>query len=283
MRSDPDLDSKVKGLSCCLAIVMTGILAPQQAQVQGYILDVATDEPVEAALVTLLEGESGETVAATATTDEAGRFHLAAEGPRTFRLRAEHLGYQTVTTPPFDLIDGEPVLEVEVLLGARAIPLAPLVIVSERPARIDLRLHTRGFLERRRQWGREEGSGFGHFLDRSDIERRNPFRITDLLGDLPGVRLESRGGRQPPEITLRSTTSILDQGLRCSPLIFLDGVPAAMGAPEREVPGGNPGVHIDELVSVAGVVGVEVYPGLTQPAEFQRGNLCGVIVIWTGD
>jgi hypothetical protein len=272
-----------RGVFLLAAVLMMGPLGAQESHVQGYVLDVATDEPVQATLVALLEGESGETVAATATTDVAGRFYLAAGGPGTFRLRAEHLGYRTVTTPPFDLVDGEPALEVEVLLGAQAIPLAPLVIVSERPARMDLRLHARGFLERRRQWGRAEGSGFGHFLDRSDIERRNAFRVTDLLGDIPGVRPESRGGRRPPEITLRSTTSMLDAGLRCSPLIFVDGVPAAMGAPERHVPGGNPGVHIDELVSVANVVGVEVYPGLTQPGEFQRGNLCGVIVLWTGE
>lgn len=80
-----------------------------------------------------------------------------------------------------------------------------------------LRIHAVGFREGRPQQDREEGGGFGHFLDRSDSEHRNP------------------------------------------------------------------GAHIDELESVADVVEVEVYPGLSQPAEFQRGNPCGMIELWTGE
>jgi len=242
------------------------------------VLDVETGAPVESAMVQVLEEAEGARAVAAAGTDVGGHFVLQVPGPGTFRLRAIRIGYREVTTPPFDLAPEE-VLEVEVLLGSEAIPLAPLVVVSPRPARMDLRLHTRGFYERRREWGRE-GSGFGHFLDREEVERRNALQVADLLRDFPGVRVESRGGRRPGEITLRAVTSISDFGLRCSPVIFLDGSPVATGAPERPE-ARNPGVHIDELVSMADVIGVELYPGLSQPARFMRGN-CGVIVLWTG-
>lgn len=256
-------------------------LGAQDPEVRGQVVDVRTDAAIATVLVELLEERDDDAVVSSVVTDHTGRFRLQAPTSGTYRLRAERIGYHTITTSPFDLTADDDPLQVEVLLGVEAVVLAPLVILSERPARIHLGLHSRGFYERRRGWGRE-GSGFGHFLDRSDIERRNAFSVIDLLRDVPGVRIESRGGRRPGEITLRAVTSIRDQGFRCSPVIFVDGVPAATGAPDRSVPGVNPGAHIDELVSVAGIAGIEVYPGLTQPARFQRGNNCGVIAVWTG-
>jgi hypothetical protein len=266
-----------------LLVLLVGLLPGGLAAqlVQGRVLDMDTDEPVASAAVELLGAEEGDRVLATVVSDEAGRFLIRAPATGTYRIRAGHIGYRSVTTGLFDLGAGAEALEVELFLGIEAIPLAPMLIVSDRLARLDLRLYNRGFYQRRQTWGRE-GMGFGHFLDRAAIERRNAFRVVDILRDIPGVRIESRGGRLPSEITLRSVTSIGDMGLRCSPLIFLDGVLAASGSPDVEIPGVNPGAHIDELVSVADLAGVEVYPGLTAPAEFLRGNLCGVIVLWTG-
>jgi hypothetical protein len=266
-----------RGFGFSLLILLPGALPAQV--VQGRVLDMDTDQPVSSAQVELLEGEDGERTVTAVATDEAGRFRLQAPGTGTYRIRAGHIGYRGVTTTPVDLGAGAEALEVELFLGVEAIPLAPMLIVSDRLARMDLRLYNRGFYERRRGWGRE-GMGFGHFLGRDEIERRNPVQVVDLLRDVPGVRIVPRGGRLAGEITMRSVTSI--SGLGCSPLIFLDGVPAASGSPDVVIPGVNPGAHIDDLVSVAELAGVEVYPGLTAPAEFLRGNNCGVIVLWTG-
>lgn len=261
-----------------LAVVHTEVTGQV---VQGRVMDAESDRSVPSATVVLLDGEEGDRIRVSVATDEEGRFLVRAPATGTYRLRVDHIGHRAVTTAPFDLISGTPPLEVDLLLGTDVIPLAPMIIVSERPARLDLRLHNRGFYERRDTWGRE-GMGFGHFLDRTEIDRRNPAQVVDLLRDIPGVRIEPRGGRLAGEITMRAVTSISAGGLRCSPLIFVDGVLAATGSPEVGVPGMTSDMHIDDLVSVVDLAGIEVYPGLTQPAEFLRGHHCGVIVLWTG-
>jgi hypothetical protein len=275
------------GLLPLLALLLVLCSGPAAAQeVHGRVVESDTDGPVAGASVELLDGLAEDRVVLGILSDEDGLFRIRAPASGSYRLRVRRLGYRDSTTPLFDLVAREEPLEVEVLLGVEAIPLAPLVIVSERAARLDLRLVTRGFYERRRTWGRE-GMGFGHFFDRDEIQRRNPTQVVDLLRGVPGIRIEPRGGHRPGEITMRAITSIQGGGglfgLRCSPLIFLDGSIVSTGSPDVGAGGMDPGTHIDYEVSVADLAGIEVYPGLTQPAEFIRGNLCGVVVLWTGD
>jgi hypothetical protein len=238
---------------------------PVPMAVQGRLLTGAEDQPVAGATVRLLRGETGDEELAAVLTDAEGRFVLPAPAVGSYRLSTERIGYASVTTPTFDLIrdDG---LEVELRVAVEAIPLAPLTIVSERPARLDnLRMHVGGYFERERTWG-ARGMGFAHFLDREAVRRRNASRITDLVRDLPGVRVEpnAEGGTM---ITLRSVDGT---GNRCIPLVFLDGAPAGDGA------------DIDLLISAWDIAAVEVYPGQGIPAQFMRGRACGAIVLWTG-
>jgi hypothetical protein len=250
--------------------------------VHGRVLDFDTDAPLATATVTILEGEDGGRRLGTAISAADGRFRLRAPGTGTYRLVTDRLGYATVVTPPFDLVLGEEPLDVELRLRADAIPLAPLTILSPRPPRLNLRLETRGFYDRRRSWGRE-GLGMGHFIDREQIERRGPVVFSDLLQDLPGVRIEYWDGRRRT-ITMRSTVSLGER--RCEPIIFIDGVPAAgavwahLDGPARA--GLEGAFDIDDLVSPADIVAVEVYPGISQPGEFMRGVHCGSVVVWTG-
>jgi len=58
----------------------------------------------------------------------------------------------------------------------------------------------------------------------------------------------------------------------CVPDVYVDGA---------RIPAWDGG-DIDQLVSVAEIAAVEVYPGIYKPPEYDSGNLCGSIVIWTG-
>jgi hypothetical protein len=235
--------------------------APLSAQiVEGRVLDVGTEAPVEGVAVELLAGLDD--VQIRVATDAEGRFRLRARSPGTYRIRAGRIGYETVTTPLFDLVRDEDPLEVEVLIGVEAVPLAPMVVVSERPARVEhLRLHLRGFYERDRTWGRE-GMGFGQFRGPEELEGRILFSAIDAVQDLRGVRIVGTGGRGRA-ITVRGG------GFgRCSPPVYVDGVLLRGGG-------------LDSFVSGSEVLAVEVYQGITGPPEFVRGE-CGAVVIWTG-
>lgn len=231
--------------------------APLSSQiVQGRVLNATGGEPVAAATVELLAGR--DEIQVRVSSDEDGRFMLRARSPGTFRIRSGRIGFQTVTTAPFDLVRDEEPLEVEVLLGVEAIPLAPLVVVSDRPARVEhLRLHIRGFHERRKTWG-EEGMGFGQFLGPEELERKILFQASDALRDLRGVRVGGAGGRRQ---------QILFRGGRCPPRLYVDGV---------WVRGGD----LNGVVSPSEILAMEIYLGMTGPPEFVGG--CGAIVVWTG-
>jgi hypothetical protein len=79
---------------------------PAEAQIaQGQLLDAETAEPVEGALVLLLDEEGGE--AGGYLTNPAGRFMIRAPRMGTYTLRAERIGYETVVSDPFLLRQAE--------------------------------------------------------------------------------------------------------------------------------------------------------------------------------
>jgi hypothetical protein len=260
-------------------VALSAVPVPVSAQVvQGQYLDEATGQPVASVTVDLLwSGGDADFTIATAVTDEQGRFILRAAASASYRLRSTRIGYQPVTTRPFDLLEGEQPLQVEVRISAVAVPIEPLTIVSERAARLgNMRLENAGYFERRDTYG-PRGLGLGEFMEREEIQLHNPSRVSDVLRMVRGVRVEGAGGLDQT-ITLRGHAG----GGRCIPPVYLDGSPVATGR------------TIDELVSPYSLAAVEVYPGLSVPAEFWRSMTsgdpeetggwapCGAIALWTG-
>lgn len=242
-----------------LAGLLPALSLPAQV-VEGRVLEAEEDSSVDGALAELLA--ASDEVLATVITDEEGRFRIRAHNQGTYRLRAGRIGFQTVTTSAFDLLRDEEPLKVEVRLGVEAVPLAPLTVVSERPARVEhLRLHLRGFHERRKTWGRE-GMGFGQFRGPEELDRWILFWASDALQDFRGIRTAGIGGRGR---AIRARGGVFG---RCSPPVYVDGV---------RISGGG----LDSFVSGSEILAVEVYLGMTGPPEFVRGH-CGAIVIWTG-
>lgn len=73
--------------------------------VQGQLLDRDTQAPVEGALVLLL-GTQGEEEDGY-LTNAAGRFLLRAPRPGTYTVRADRIGYESVTSDPFTLTSSQ--------------------------------------------------------------------------------------------------------------------------------------------------------------------------------
>ena len=120
--------------------------------------------------------------------------------------------------------------------------------------------------------------GNGAFITRADIERRKPYRPSDLLRTVAGVTVLTgdmnehpviRMGRSGPgNITRRNVQSLAGD---CRVNYYLDG---------NWVPAGT--FHMDDI-SPSAIEAIEVYRGPAEvPAKFrQRETACGLIVIWT--
>jgi hypothetical protein len=233
--------------------------------VQGRVVDAATSQAVPQVTLLVLRGEQGDTVVTRGLTDVGGHFALEVSKSGGYRLRCMVIGYQPVTTPMFDLRAGDPPLEVEVRISQVAVLLAPLEIVSQRPALLaDRWLMADGFYDRAHHYGRA-GLGTGSFLDRDAIRRSAAFRVSGVVRFLPGVRVIGAGGRREI-ITFRSAAG------RCVPTVFLDGSPLADGS------------SVNDLVTTSELAAMEVYPSLSMPPEYALYGTrpCGAIVLWTG-
>lgn len=240
--------------------------------VRGTVLDEQTEAPVEGATVTLLDRDRK--IVDRTLSESDGAFHLVSDQSGRFLLHVDRIGYAESTTPPLDLRENEE-LQVQVHVSVEAVPVAPLTIVSPRPALLrSSRLEFLAFYERKKRYGRE-GLGSGQFLERADIERMSPVRLTDALTNLHGIRVRSSGRRR--SIRMRHD---------CEPDVFVDGIPVRLRQPR------GIDLELDDLgISPLSVEGIEVYYGRVRPARFIHFTVhddyeeklrCGAIVIWTG-
>ncbi|HET9010555.1 MAG TPA: carboxypeptidase regulatory-like domain-containing protein [Gemmatimonadaceae bacterium] len=140
-------------------------------------------------------------------------------------------------------------------LSALATTLAGVLVEDEYEARSHRLLA--GFWERRSR-------GFGYFLTRDEIEKRDAHEFVDLARMVPSVTIGTRNGRRT--IRFRSST-ILD----CPPQYVVDGMRIENGSPDEFIP--------------QDVEALELYSGpATIPPQFAprfNSYTCGAVVIWT--
>jgi len=109
--------------------------------------------------------------------------------------------------------------------------------------------------------------GFGHFVTREEIEKRNPSNLSDMMRMIPGARLLPN--RIGGTATLRFSRATM--GRDCPPQYWVDGVKTW-------------NLNIDDIVP-QDVEGIEIYSGAsTVPAQFntrEGTTICGVVLIWT--
>lgn len=225
----------------------------------GRVRDARTRRPVAAATVSLT-GRREEV-----QSDRRGQFVLSGlrVGPHEMSIR--HLGYAPLTHRV--MVSRGHTTEVDVRLSPDPVELEPLVATATRIRRLE----TRGFYERK-YWG--ELTGLGRFFTVQDIERRNPFRVTDLIADVPGVRVRCGRGSRCKVYNRRISTGF--GGAGCELNVYVDGMHIIRS-------GGRNPASVNEFALPIEIGGIEVYPGAASlPAEFSgSAGRCGAVVIWT--
>lgn len=184
-------------------------------------------------------------------TDDSGRFRLDGLSPGEHDVRVHYLGY---TTNPRRV-------ELRVRHTTRAEFRLERTVLSVEDLRVDVsssRVDPMAGFKRRRDHGP------GVFLDRGDIERKNPAHTSDLFRSMAGVSVT-------PNRMGMAQVSVRRFGRRCRPTIYVDGVLTNA-------------MPVDFVMPDA-IIGIEVYRGASEvPPQFNkptRGEGCGTIVIWT--
>jgi TonB family protein len=187
-------------------------------------------------------------------TNSQGEFRLTNVPAGSVTVGVRRLGFVPAVTTI--VIGANEAAAVSVVVAPLAQALATVIVRGDRRFADYGRLA--GFYQRRSR------SSGGHFITRDQIDQRNPGQLTDLFRNVPGARIHS------------STFSnvVRFRGMRCAPLVWLDGFPATAGEFDLDA--------LDPYI----IEGIEVYLGVaTVPPEFRwvrGGGSCGAIVIWTG-
>ena len=183
-------------------------------------------------------------------SDSSGMYRLGSvpAGTQTMDVRA--LGYapesRAVTLAP----DTETTIDVELTTVKRV--MDTIKVVAQRVYSTD----AMGFERRRRRGG-------GTFFDSDDARRRASFSVTQLLQEVPTVRIQQSGFDK--QILFRMGSHY------CEPAFFLNGVrmPSDLLS------------ELDLFVRPQELEGMEVYRNNLMPAEFMSPSNCGAIVVWT--
>jgi hypothetical protein len=206
----------------------------------GTITDAAGAAITEAEVVLVMGLDS-----VRLRSDDSGHFRAAGLPTSAVSIHVRRLGYQPKVVNV--AIKSEPII---IVLDPNPAELGT-VKVQEMAAEQDQRL--------REFHARKATNSFGRYFEQSDIERRHPQYLSELLRTIPGVTLapSSRGGFA---VHLRG----------CSPLVWVDGVRV-------------PNTQLDELAEPIDVAALEVYSSFAGiPAQyFDRSANCGTILVWT--
>ncbi len=196
-------------------------------------------------------------MSALARTDSTGLFRLVSLDPAHVTVTIRRLGYDPetfeFTLHPASVDSVAVTLQQNVqLLDAMRTNAA----LSHRFASLE------EFYQRR-----DRGSG-GMFLTRAEIERHHTTVLTEVLRELPNIRVLRGGGGRHAGIRFQSSSS---RAQNCPPELWIDGQRAR-------------GTEIDDI-SATDVEAMELYSGpSTTPMQFsQQASTysCGTIVIWT--
>jgi len=220
----------------------------QRGILRGVVVD-SSGAPIPGAEVTIFS------LGRVTRSDSLGRLRFLALPPGTIDLVIRHLGYHARTERV--LITGAPYDSIRVTLMSQDVSLTQVDVSA-----IGRHPYFAGFDERRAR-------GVGSFVTRAQIDASNTGTPTDLLRNLPQVRVVRSGGRLlvrfPSNMSVRGRGSAL-----CTPMMWLDGQRAA-------------GMEIDDM-RATDIEAIEVYRGAsTTPPQFATGgaNQCGAIVVWT--
>ena len=227
--------------------------------------DTATTRRGTARLAGVVRGPNGQPLAgarvgiertyAEATADEKGTYQLSSLPAGTQTLMARAIGYVPIMMT-VNLYPGR--------LVTKDIAFQAAAQVLET---VDVEART--IYSRSEQEYLQAKKGMGYFIDADQIERRQPFRTSDLLRMAPGVTVNQSGqlGAET-QIQIRGAATLSGP---CAPMLVVDGM-------RLEGSSGD----IDQITRPENIQGMAIYRGPSEtPVEYQGFNSCGAIVIWT--
>jgi hypothetical protein len=222
----------------------TLVAQPQAAgrhTVDGIVVDKGSAPVPSAELELKRQGEQSR----VARSGEDGRFSFpdVQSGPAALTVR--RMGY-TAKTIAIDVPQIGVPPSVEVKLEEIPSDIAAVIVESSKK-------HLEEFYQRKAT------NSFAKFFEDTDIRKRNPFYLSEMVAGVSGANISSKGAGN--RILLRG----------CQPMVWVDGMRA-------------PGAELDDVARPSDIAGMEVYPsnaGL--PAEYQDRNnrMCGAIMVWT--
>lgn len=204
---------------------------------------------------------------ASAITGDDGRFGFAQLPAGTWMLEARSVGFEPVRQVV--QLASHRTATTNVVLSEK-VPVLDAVTIYGR--KNDLPSQLLGFLQR-------SHSGVGTFITMDDIAKRHPYWITDLLHGIPSVRV-GLGVGQGTGVTMSSTVGFRN-GMRCSPVVYLNGIEYSGGSEVFQLSVGGPG-GVNFAAMPEEVFGIEVYRRAWDvPMKYRdpRAN-CGAIFVW---
>jgi hypothetical protein len=232
----------VAGLAC---LAESGLAQQGTASLAGTVTAAGTGEPLFGVQVVV----TGTKFWTLSNVD--GVFRIGGLPPGRHVVEVKHSDRAPLAFPL--LFEPGRTVELSVRLETSPVTLPELLVEGrEVPA-----AKMTGFFQRK-------SGGQGYFITRADIDKRQPHVMTDMLRQVPGLRISCSGGICRAQ-TFQEARRIMGG---CPIQYFLDGLPF-LG-------------DIDD-VTPDQVEGVEIYRGSASvPPEFNHGTaMCGVIAIWS--
>jgi hypothetical protein len=236
----------LSGLAAALTIAAPSLFAQQAASqlvtIRGTVVDDARAPVASAELGLNLAGRAP----ATTRTAADGRFEFSNIPLTPGEITVRRLGYKAQTLT-LDLKKVAAGTLVTFALETIATEVDPVTVVSSNGRMAE-------FYDHKNQ------SKFGHFFERSDIERLNPRVVSELFRTVPGASM-SAGPGVGNRLLLRG----------CKPLVWVNGVRTQ-------------NAEVDDLAAPSEVEGIEVYPSWAgTPAQYmdRENRACGTVIVWT--
>ena len=120
----------VLALAGWLALACAATASPAIAQiVRGRVLEEGAGTPLPGAMIVLIDSEG--TQVGRILTDDLGRFTLRAPQAGAYTLRADRIGYASITSPPLELTPGAAAFH-DMVVPVQAIALDNITVEGER-------------------------------------------------------------------------------------------------------------------------------------------------------
>lgn len=218
------------------------------ARLRGVVLNAEDGLPLAGADVVLVGLDT------QVRAGESGRFDFGVIEPGPYIVQSRMLGFQPYTVRA-ELADSS-VLELTFRMKRQAFQLEDVTVTEKEQKR-------GRFYERM-----QESRGFGTFVTRDEIEKRNTPFTCDLLRGRLGLRVIATGATCNIRFSRNQGASF--QNADCAPGFYLDGARSDIQILEQN------------SLPPTTIEGIEIYRSAAEaPSELNQGNFCGVIAMWT--